>query len=98
MVSWMCNSAAYAQTEAGTRYRQSPEARWLVVARTWTCVAAQAFNRFDAILPFMEPCRACYKRCGIERLCKNDPLPLGEVNFDLMDGFEYSMAEWMAYL
>ncbi|KAF5411107.1 MAG: hypothetical protein U9N46_10010 [Euryarchaeota archaeon] len=46
----------------------------------------------------MKPCRACYKRCGIERLCKNDPLPLGEVDFGLMDGFEYSMAEWMAYL
>ena len=41
---------------------------------------------------------ACYKRCGTARLCKNEPLPLGEVNFELMEGFEYSMAEWMAYL
>ncbi|MEA1868913.1 MAG: hypothetical protein U9N09_02005 [Euryarchaeota archaeon] len=46
----------------------------------------------------MEPCRSCYKQCGTIRLCKNDPLPLGEVNFELMEGFEYSMAEWMAYL
>ena len=41
---------------------------------------------------------ACCKRCGTMRLCKNEPLPLGEVDFELMEGFEYSMAEWMAYL
>jgi hypothetical protein len=35
---------------------------------------------------------------GTARLCKKEPLPLGEVNFELMEGFEYSMAEWMAYL
>ncbi|MCK4812232.1 MAG: hypothetical protein KAS74_08170 [Methanosarcinales archaeon] len=44
------------------------------------------------------PCTACYKQCGDLRLCKYDSLPLGEVDFELMDGFEYSMAEWMAYL
>ncbi|MCD6207504.1 MAG: hypothetical protein J7J06_05865 [Methanosarcinales archaeon] len=46
----------------------------------------------------MEPCVACYKRCGDKRLCKGKPMPLGEVDFELMDGFEYSMAEWMCYL
>ncbi|MCD6146036.1 MAG: hypothetical protein J7J03_06525 [Methanosarcinales archaeon] len=46
----------------------------------------------------MESCTACYKRCGTRRLCKSEPLPLEEVDFGLMDGFEYTMAEWMAYL
>jgi len=58
----------------------------------------QAFNISGAASTFMEPCRACYKQCGTTRLCKNEPLPLGAVDFELMEGFEYSMAEWMAYL
>ncbi|MBA1342361.1 MAG: hypothetical protein C5S52_02045 [ANME-2 cluster archaeon] len=58
----------------------------------------QAFNISGAASTFMEPCRACYKECGTIRLCKNEPLPLGEVDFELMEGFGYSMAEWMAYL
>jgi hypothetical protein len=58
----------------------------------------QAFNISGAAPTFMEPCMACYKQCGTARSCKNENLSLGEVNFELMEGFEYSMAEWMAYL
>jgi hypothetical protein len=58
----------------------------------------QAFNISGVAPTFMEPCRSCYKQCGTARSCKNEPLLLGEVNFELMEGFEYSMAEWMAYL
>ena len=58
----------------------------------------KAFNISGAASTFMEPCRSCYKECGTARLCKKETLPLGEVNFELMEGFEYSMAEWMAYL
>lgn len=31
-------------------------------------------------------------------LCKHDPLPIREIDLGLMEGFEFRMPEWMAYL